>query len=731
MKKANYPVKGMTCAACANSVESILTSQKGVQSAAVNLANNSVAVSFDEESTSENDLEKAVSSIGYELVIRSISHNDLELDRERDFRRLRLKFILSLLFSAPVFIISMFMLPVPHSPWIQLILSIPVIFYAGSHFYINAYKKLRHLTFTMDTLIAMGTGSAFLFSVFNTIMPDFLLQYGLEPHIYYESAVVIITLILLGNLLEERAKKRTSGAIEKLVGLQPDEATILFINKPMKVKIDDVKKGDIVLVKPGETIPIDGEIVKGQSSINESMLTGEPDYVAKSAGDKVAAGTVNVDGLLEIKTEALASNTTLSKIIRYVQEAQGSKAPIQKLADKISAVFVPVVIVISIISGLIWYLIGPDPQFTYAFMVMITVLIIACPCALGLATPTAIMVGLGKAATNGILIRDAQSLELLKNAEVLFVDKTGTLTEGKPSVDHLYCEEKNEKYLSILHAIEAGSEHPLSKSICEYISTKNKGLSFQIDNQINYPGQGIEAIINGETYRVGKPSFAIDSGILNSFEERIEELKNTGHTTVAFSNAKEVLVLIGIKDLLKNDARDSIRKLQSEGLEVVMLTGDNEHNAGQIAEQCGIKTYKANVLPNEKAEMIAFYQKQGKVVAMAGDGINDAPALAQSDIGIAMGNGTDIAIETANITLVHGDLKRIQEAVILSKLTSRTIQQNLFWAFFYNVVTIPVAAGLLYPIFGFLLNPMIAGGAMAFSSLSVVLNSLRLKQQLA
>lgn len=730
MTKQNYLVKGMTCAACANSVESILTAQKGVDSAVVNFAANSVLIVFDEETIKVPQLEKVVSGIGYELVIHTIDPDVQRKEQKENFNKLRTKFFVALSFSLPVFVISMFMLPIPYSPWVQLLLSIPVLFYSGVHFYTSAFKKARHFTFTMDTLIALGTGAAFLFSLFNTIFPELLQQNGFEAHVYYESAVVIVTLILLGNLLEERAKQKTSGAIEKLVSLQPDEATILFINKPTKVKIKDVKKGDVVLIKPGETIPVDGEIIFGNSFINESMLTGESVPTEKMVGHKVSAGTVNSSNVLHIKATHTGSTTTLSKIIRYVQEAQGSKAPIQKLVDKISSIFVPLVISIALGSGSIWYFLGPSPQSTYAILVLVTVLIIACPCALGLATPTAIMVGIGRAAQQGVLIRDAESLENLKDIEVLFVDKTGTLTEGQPTVDHFLYHDKNKALLSVLYTIESNSEHPLSNSIIEFLVKEKVTPDSVIDTIENFPGQGIEAKVKEEIYRVGKPDFVMSENQLNPFTKEVEKLKSTSHTIVAFGNRKEVLALIGIKDVLKQDAPKSVKQIQKLGIEVVMLTGDNEQNAMQIAEICSIKTHKANILPHEKAEMIKYYQGQGKKVAMAGDGINDAPALAQADVGIAMGNGTDIAMESASITLVKSDLKKIETAIQLSKLTTKTIRQNLFWAFFYNTLSIPVAAGVLYPTFGFLLNPMIAGGAMAFSSLSVVMNSLWLKKRL-
>lgn len=726
MTTVTYPVKGMTCAACAVSVESILKDQDGVDNAQVNFATNSVNIHYDTGSTTILQLSDAVAEIGYELIIQS-DPEAIKQEKEEGYRLLKRKFWLSLLFTLPVFVISMFMLPIPFSTWVQLVLTLPIIFYSGRHFYISAYKKARHATFNMDTLIAIGTGAAFLFSLFNTIAPAFLLNQGLTPHVYYESAVVIITLILLGNLLEERAKQKTSGAIEKLMGLQPNKATIMFVNKPMIVKIEDVKIGDVVLVKPGETIPVDGILVKGNTSINESMLTGEPMPVYKMLGENVAAGTVNNEDTIQIKTTKIGTQTALAKIIRYVQEAQGSKAPIQKLADKISSVFVPVVISIALLSAVVWFAVGPEPPLTNAFIALVTVLIIACPCALGLATPTAIMVGIGRSAGQGILIKNAEALEQIQHINTLFVDKTGTLTEGKPQVaDLIYSE--SPQILDIIYSLESQSEHPLAHAITSHLT--NKGAkSIEVNDFKNHPGRGVIATIAGQKCVLGKPSFVINEGTVHPFRNEQQQFIKEGKTTIILSIDNKIEAVTAITDQIKASTPNAIEQLKMKGIEVIMLTGDNTESAKRVADSCGITEFKAEVMPEDKANFIWQKQNEGHIVAMAGDGINDAPSLALADVGIAMGSGTDIAKETAAITLVSGDINKIDQAIGLSRITSKTIRQNLFWAFFYNILAIPVAAGLLYPIFGFTLSPMIAGGAMAFSSLSVVLNSLRLKKK--
>ena len=719
--KEVLPVKGMTCAACANSVESTLNAQQGVSNAHVNFADNSVLVEYDPDSVTLEDLGLSVAGIGYELVT-SVDPDELEAEREKDFKRLRRKFLISLIFTLPVFIISMFMIPVPYSGFVQMILVLPVIFYSGRHFYINAWKKLKHKTSNMDTLIAMGTGTAFLYSVFNTFFPNFLRSYDLIPHVYYESAAVIITLILTGQLLEESAKRKTSGAIRKLMDLQPDTANILFVDRETSVPVDQIRNGDIVVVRPGERIPVDGKITKGSANVDESMITGEPLPVFKQGGETVVAGTINHDGHFQFEASRVGSQTVLARIIRMVQEAQGSKAASQKLADKISSIFVPTVIIIAIITLIAWMTVGPG--FTQGFVALISVLIIACPCALGLATPTAIMVGIGRAASKGILIRDAEALEEIKSIQTLLVDKTGTLTVGEARVT----DEFGGDYVEELFSLERKSGHPLSRAITRHFDEKYHPGDVNIEDFRNHPGKGISGKGPSGQLLAGKPEFLQEEGVaLDERQERIvSELIGSGKTVVAYSVENKVVRLLGMEDEIKEEAQEVVHELEKSGIQTVMITGDNEGNARRISEQAGISNYHSGVQPEDKLSLVKEYQEKGQVVAMAGDGLNDAPALAKANVGIAMGNGTDIAMESAPITIIKGDLSRIHNAIDLSKSTTRTIRENLFWAFFYNIIAIPVAAGVLYPINGFLLDPMIAGGAMAFSSLSVVLNSLRL-----
>ncbi|MEO1051479.1 MAG: heavy metal translocating P-type ATPase [Bacteroidota bacterium] len=727
--KETYPVKGMTCAACANSVESLLKGQSGVQNAHVNFATEEVNITYDNQVIALEKLEREVSSIGYELVTQ-VDQEALKAEKMKAFKLLKQKFWVALACTTPVFVLSMFMINIPFSPWIQLILTLPVIFWSGRHFYISAVKKLKHFHFNMDTLIAMGTGAAFVFSLFNTLFPNYLTQFGLESHIYFESAAVIITLILLGNVLEERAKVKTSDAIEKLISLQPQKATILFIGRETEVDIVNIRKGDIVVVKPGERLAVDGRVINGHSFVEESMITGEPIPVEKKEGDKVIGGTVNTNGLLSVEAEKVGSQTVLAQMIRMVQQAQGSKAPAQKLADRISAVFVPFVITAAVMSALIWYFVGPQPSFTYAFLALVTVLIIACPCALGLATPTAIMVGIGKAAQNGILVKDAEALEEIQKVDVLLVDKTGTLTEGKPSVSDfkILRGDRGQEIKQAVLAIESRSEHPLAQAIVQFLKSEGLENKWHTDDFNNVAGMGVTAKINDQLYHIGKKTFIESHDIPVDQYHQIAS-GNEGQSMVLVSNSNELLAIISIKDKIKDSSVEAVGAIQGMGIEVVMVTGDNERAAAHVADSLKLSGFHADVLPHEKVDILKQYQKQGSVVAMAGDGINDAGALASADVGIAMGTGTDIAIESASITLVKGDLSKIKLARQLSALTSRTIKQNLFWAFFYNVISIPIAAGALYPLFGFLLNPMIAGGAMAFSSLSVVLNSLRLRNQ--
>jgi Cu2+-exporting ATPase len=742
---ATYPVKGMTCAACAQSVESMVNSLEGIEEANVNFATATVFIKYNPSVATPEKINKSVKKIGYELVL---SKDALNAGDENSFKR---KFIVALVFSLPVMVIAMVFHHMQYGNWIMLILSLPVIIYSGKDFYISAVKKALHKTFNMDTLIALGTGSAFLFSVFNTFFPEYLIARGLEPHVYYESAVVIIALILLGKFLEENARAKAGAEIEKLVSLQAKDATIIRDGKEFKVPIEQVNIGDIVLIKPGEKIPVDGEILEGTSYVDESMVTGEALPVKKVTGDVVIGATINKSGSFTIVAKKVGSDTLLSRIIKVVQEAQGKKAPMQKLADKISAVFVPIVIGVAALTFVVWYFFGPQPSFTYAFVSSITVLIIACPCALGLATPAAIMVGIGNAASKGILIRDGEVLQLLKKVDTLVVDKTGTLTKGRFGVteiiwkgDHAH----KDKFKSIIYSIEKKSEHPLAESIVEYFEKEN-AQEVEIEEFENYPGQGVKAKIKNENYFIGNESYIrivnhgrylkSDEYIIHEvsgmeyffddeeLKKEIRKLRDTGKTLVFVADANAVFAIIGLSDVVKEGAEESLRQLHGMGIEVIMMTGDSREAAELVANKLNIKEVYSEVLPFSKSDKVIELQNKGKFVAMAGDGINDAPALAQADVGIAMATGTDIAIESSKMVLLNGDISKIANAISLSRSTLAVIKQNLFWAFVYNIIGIPLAAGLLYPINGFLLNPMIAGAAMAFSSVSVILNSLRLK----
>ncbi len=727
-----YHVKGMSCAACASSVESMLKAQQGVSKANVNFANHSVAVAYDATAVSPGQLKQTLDKIGYELVTESVDAAEMQAEKKTTLKKLKKKLLNAAGFSLPVFVLSMFMIEIPFKNWVLLLLSIPVVFYSGRAFYVNAWKKIKHGTTNMDTLIALGTGAAFLFSLFNTFFPEYLLQFGLEPHVYYESAVVIITLILFGNYMEEKAKDRTSTAIEKLIGLQPREANLIKNGNIITVDVDEVTVDDILLIKPGAKIPLDGVVVSGNSYVDESMVTGEPEHARKKEGEKVVGGTINQTGSMEVRVNKVGEDTMLSRIIKMVQDAQGSKAPAQKLADKISSIFVPIVIAIAVVSFAIWMIAGPG--FSTAFVVLVTVLIIACPCALGLATPTAITVGIGKGANNGILIKDAEALEKVKDIDVLLVDKTGTITEGKPTVEDFIvsktCDE--EELLEAIYLLEQKSEHPLAKSILDHLQDReiNTG-QLQLKDFQSITGEGIEGGIAESKYFIGSIARLKNNQVKvdQSIEAAFKRLERSSKTIVIVTKDNILVAAISIDDQLKANAKAAIATLHKENIKVIMVTGDNEGVAKRMADQVGIDQVYAEVLPEEKSTLVAKFQEANKKVAMAGDGINDAPALARADVGIAMGSGTDIAIESASLTLVKGDIGKIAQAIQLSRQTSRTIKENLFWAFIYNIITIPVAAGILFPFTGFLLNPMIAGGAMAFSSVSVVLNSLRLKHK--
>ncbi|MDQ3844159.1 MAG: heavy metal translocating P-type ATPase [Bacteroidota bacterium] len=728
--KKTFPVTGLSCASCAVSTETMIKAQPGVINAAVNFANASVSVEYIPTLVTAEQLKASVQSIGYDLVIadsKQVQDSLEELHRQR-LQILKQRTIWSVLLSVPLVLIAMFFMNIPYANYIMWALATPVVLVWGRQFFINAWKQARHRSANMDTLVALSTGIAYLFSVFNTLYPQFWHSRGLHAHVYFEAASVVIAFILLGKLLEERAKAATSSAIKKLMGLQPKTVTVVHHGGHiMEIPIEQVKRGAILQVKPGEKIAVDGIVVSGSSYVDESMLSGEPVPVIKEKEAKVFAGTINQKGSFQYKAEKVGGETLLAHIIKVVQEAQGSKAPVQKLVDKIAGIFVPVVIGIALLSFVAWVVLGGDNGLTQGLLALVTVLVIACPCALGLATPTAIMVGVGKGAERGILIKDAEALELAHNVNAIVLDKTGTITEGKPQVTDIYWAEETSDNKNILFSLEGASEHPLAEAIASYL--KNEAKNIAISNIQSITGGGISAEIQGEKYVAGTAKLLEQNGI--SIDEKSKkwssEKRAEAKTVVFFAHSKKVLAAIAIVDKVKETSKDAIGQLKALGMDVYMFTGDNEQTAAAIAQQVGIDQYKAEALPQDKFEFVKSLQQKGKVVAMVGDGINDSQALAQADVGIAMGKGSDIAMDVAKITLMTSDLSRIPSALHLSKMTVRTIRQNLFWAFIYNLIGIPIAAGILYPVNGFLLSPMIAGAAMALSSVSVVVNSLRLR----
>jgi len=751
--KKTLPVTGMSCAACAGSVESILQAQPGIVNAAVNFAGSTVAVEYAPNEISPDQLKAAVQSIGYDLIIEEGEDvaEQLEEIQTNKLHTLRQKTLWAAILSAPIVIIGMFFMEMPYANWIMWALSTPVILFFGRQFFINAWKQAQHRKANMDTLVALSTGIAYLFSVFNTIYPAFWHSRGLHAHTYFEAAAVIIAFILLGKLLEENAKSNTSSAIKKLIGLQPK--TVIRFNldgSESVIPISQVKPNDILLVKPGEKIPVDGAVSEGASFVDESMISGEPIPVEKQKGAAVFAGTVNQKGSFRLIAQKVGGDTVLAQIIKMVQEAQGSKAPIQKMVDKIAGIFVPVVISLAILSFVGWLIFGGENGFTQGLLALVTVLVIACPCALGLATPTAIMVGMGKGAENGILIKDAESLELAYKINAIILDKTGTITEGKPAVtDFIWNEVETEAEIedeteveteiedttktqlsAILLAMENQSEHPLGEAVVQHLKTKNLP-TIRFNHFESITGRGLEASVHEHAYLVGNQAFLKEKNIAipNNLIEKANSLEREAKTVIWFAADGKVASIIAIADKIKTTSAAAITQLQKMGITTYMLTGDNAQTAQAVAAKVGLQHFKAEVLPSDKAAFVKALQQQGKVVAMVGDGINDSQALAQADVSIAMGGGSDIAMDVAKMTLISSDLLHIPKAIRLSKHTVRLIRQNLFWAFIYNIVGIPIAAGLLYPFTGFLLNPMIAGAAMALSSVSVVSNSLRLKFQ--
>ena len=730
--RKTFPVLEMTCAACAVSVESMLKSSEGVLNAGVNFANQDAWVEYDPAITNPEKFQTVVRSIGYDIVITEENKNEIkEAARIKHFESIKKRTIWSSVLSLPVVILGMFFMDLTWANYIMMILSAPVVFYFGKNFFNTAWKQAKHGKANMDTLVALSTGIAWLFSAFNTFFADFWHERGTHPHVYFEAAAVIIVFISLGKLLEEKAKSNTSSAIKKLIGLQPQTVTLVTEDDQLKeVAIASVQKGNILLVKPGEKIPVDGIITSGSSYVDESMITGEPVPVEKVAGKNVYAGTINQKGSFRFTAEKIGSETFLAQIIKMVEQAQGSKAPVQKLVDKIAGIFVPIVIGISILTFISWMLWGNENAFTYALMNAVTVLVIACPCALGLATPTAIMVGIGKGAENNILIKDAESLELAHNIDAVVLDKTGTITEGKPAVSDVIFKDEHDmiELQSVLLSIELQSEHPLAEAVVQHF--ENSAIKpIHLHKIESITGKGVIADYNEQHYAVGSPSMMIENKIIidEILQKRIHDLQKQAKTVIIFSKNGVARIVLAITDKIKEKSAIAIDRLHKMGIEVYMLTGDNQQTAKAIAEQVGLKTFKAEVMPAEKAAFIEQLQKEGKIVAMVGDGINDSHALATADVSIAMGKGSDIAMDVAKMTLITSDLNSIPKAINLSKKTVATIKQNLFWAFIYNIIGIPIAAGILFSVNGFLLNPMIAGAAMALSSVSVVGNSLRLK----
>ena len=730
--KETFQVLGMSCAVCALNVETTLGAQEGVYEAKVNFAGSTVLVDYDPQVITPVELQKAVESAGYELVVENTEDTDQadRLQRE-EFLALKRKTIGAIVLAIPVFVIGMFFMHMPYGNWIMLAFTIPVMAFFGRDFFVHAYMQLKHGRANMDTLVAVSTGVAFLFSLFNTIWPEYWTSRGLEAHVYYEAAAVIIALILLGRLLEAKAKFSTSTAIKKLMGLQPKTVTkILADGSEEEVPIREVAVGDVLVVKPGEKIPVDGEVTEGSSFVDESMITGESIPVEKVKGQPVYAGTINEKGSFRFRADKVGGETVLANIIRMVQEAQGSKAPVQKLVDRIAGIFVPVVMGIAVITFIVWMLIGGDLAFTHALLTSITVLVIACPCALGLATPTAIMVGIGKGAEHNILIKDAESLELMYRVNAIVLDKTGTITEGKPVVTDIHWTpgSEDERYPSILLEIERRSEHPLADAVVQKFKEKVVN-EISVSDFENQTGKGVTAKVGDKVYLVGNRALLeVSHVILDDDNEKLAvRWEGDGKTVVFFAGEGRVLALVAIADKIKESSRQAVTTLHEKGIDVYMLTGDNALTARAVADQVGIRHFKAEVMPGEKANFVEALQHEGKVVAMVGDGINDSQALAQADVSIAMGKGSDIAMDVAKVTLITSDLNVIPRAIALSHQTVRAIRQNLFWAFIYNIIGIPLAAGVLYGINGFLLNPMIAAAAMAFSSVSVVTNSWRIK----
>jgi Cu+-exporting ATPase len=736
-QKISAPVSGMTCASCVARVEKSISNIEGIKNVSVNLATEKITFEIDKKLASLTQIEKAIEDAGYKIDFASINekksqsttHSDLKSDFDKILKR---DFLLAVSLTVPIFVISMGMMwlgihnliPVSQDVInkILLLLTTPVVFISGKRFYKIFWKNLFHLTADMNSLVAIGTGSAFIYSTLLTLFPELFSDSFIVPHVYFETTAVIITLILMGRWLESRAKSKTGMAIKKLIELKPQTVIVKRNNLEIEIPLDELLISNKVIVKPGSKIPSDGKVISGYSTIDESMITGESIPIEKYVGSKVIGGTINQTGSFEYQVSAIGDNSILGQIIKMVEEAQGSKAPIQKIADKIAAVFVPVIIVIATITFVGWLFLS-DSGFNTALINFVAVLIIACPCALGLATPTAIIVGTGRGAQKGILIKNAESLELAHKIDTIIFDKTGTITTGRPKVSSINTNSIDElELLNLVGSLEFKSEHPIAKAIVNY--AKENGINFEnVDNFDSLTGIGLKGIINRNEILAGNKTLMENNSVdIKIFQQKIDELSKGGKTLIFVAINKQLKGLIAVEDEIKNNSPEVVSKLKAMNIKTVLLTGDNKHSTKDIADKVGFDDYQAEVLPKDKLSVISEYQTKGNIVAMVGDGINDAPALTQSNVGIAMGTGTDVAIESGDIILMSGDLFGVVNAIKLSHQTLMTIKQNLFWAFIYNIIGVPLAA------FG-LLNPMIAALAMSFSSVSVVANSLRLKRK--
>ncbi len=771
LERVTIPVTGMTCSACQSFVERTLAGQAGVQDANVSLILNNAAVSFDPGKTSVPALVETIRSTGYGAEMPAAHESALAeqaaLDEEQlsEYKRLRRMATVSLaaglvamVFSMPLMTDSagamermkdplinwsarvldpalrrvlpwMFQLSGDAIRWFLFVLATFILGWAGKRFYVKAWSALRHKTADMNTLVALGTGAAFLYSAATTIAPQFFLSRGIAPDIYFEAAILIVGLVLTGNALESRAKARTASALQKLVRLQPPTATVIREAVERELQVEEIREGDVVRVRPGERVPTDGRVISGRSSVDESMITGEPLPVEKTAQDRVTGGTLNQRGSFEYRASGLGADGTLAQIVRLLRQAQGSRAPIQQVADRVSAIFVPVVLGIAVVTFAAWRFFAPDMGVMQAFAAAVTVMVIACPCAMGLAVPTAVMVATGRGATEGILIKGGETLQRLEKVDTVVLDKTGTITEGCPRVTEVLAASGSEdRMVRLAAALERASEHPLAEAVVRYAQERGLELT-PVQEFESLTGEGVVGMVDGERVLIGNAALMTRFGVATrAMEDNVARMAEEGRTPLWIAMGDKVMGVIAVSDAIKATSVDAIRRLHAEGLRVVMVTGDNERTAAAIAREAGVDEVIAGVLPAGKVEAIRQLQAERCVVAMVGDGINDAPALAQADVGLTMATGADIAMEAGDVTLMRSDLTGVAAAIALSRGTMRVMRQNLFWAFLYNVIGIPLAAGVLYPVFGLLLSPVIASAAMALSSFSVVTNSLRLRR---